>query len=324
MALIGKHAVLAAIAFSLTGAAYAAGGTTGGQFLELLQGSRAGAMGGAFTAVMDDSDCLYYNPAGLATVSYIELPFGDNRWFDGISYQSAGIVYGLRDIRTENLRHMGALAANAATLTTGDIEGRDINGAFTSNFNVENRLLVAGYAKPLFQGDGGTVSAGVSAKFLTEKIAGNEIQSNAFDVGALWAAPGNRVSLGAVVQNLGGGIKYIEQEEDMPTRTRFGGALSNATDDLMVTLDLDTRDLSSYDVFLGGEARLLRAVAIRAGYMFQGSNESRLTAGMGIVLSQMDVYFMYFREVLVEYAFIPYDQLGDTHKIGIKLRLGAD
>ncbi|MFA6439483.1 MAG: hypothetical protein WCX28_09260, partial [Bacteriovoracaceae bacterium] len=45
-------------------------GTTSASFLSISQGTRATAMGGAFVAVADDQNSLYWNPAGLADARY--------------------------------------------------------------------------------------------------------------------------------------------------------------------------------------------------------------------------------------------------------------
>ena len=48
-------------------------GTTAAAFLNIGVGSRANAMGGAFTAMADDATALYWNPAGLANLEMSEL-----------------------------------------------------------------------------------------------------------------------------------------------------------------------------------------------------------------------------------------------------------
>jgi len=48
-------------------------GTTSAQFLKLEAGARPVGMGGAFTAVCDDVQALYWNTAGLAQIKSKEL-----------------------------------------------------------------------------------------------------------------------------------------------------------------------------------------------------------------------------------------------------------
>ena len=43
-------------------------GTSGAEFLELAVNARAVAMGEAFTAVGEDSDSIYFNPAGVMSI----------------------------------------------------------------------------------------------------------------------------------------------------------------------------------------------------------------------------------------------------------------
>src|SRR5690348_3174315 len=46
-----------------------------GEFLDFGAGARPLGMGGAFTAVADDVDSLYWNPAGLATFRSSQVTF---------------------------------------------------------------------------------------------------------------------------------------------------------------------------------------------------------------------------------------------------------
>ena len=48
-------------------------GTTAASFLDIGIGARSLSMGGAFVAVADDPTALYWNPAGMVTVSYTHL-----------------------------------------------------------------------------------------------------------------------------------------------------------------------------------------------------------------------------------------------------------
>jgi len=57
--------------------AFASGaGTTAANFLKVSMNARAIAMGGAFSALSDDSGAVFSNPAGLAGFSGSELGFG--------------------------------------------------------------------------------------------------------------------------------------------------------------------------------------------------------------------------------------------------------
>ena len=50
-------------------------GTTAAKFLSIGVGSKAVAMGGAFTSIADDATAMYWNPAGLSYFNTKELYF---------------------------------------------------------------------------------------------------------------------------------------------------------------------------------------------------------------------------------------------------------
>ena len=54
-------------------AAFAATGETGFAFLKLGVGARAMGMGSAYVAIADDPTALYWNPAGLASVTKTQV-----------------------------------------------------------------------------------------------------------------------------------------------------------------------------------------------------------------------------------------------------------
>jgi len=62
---------------------YAAGvGTTAAQFLKIGVGARAVAMGGAFSAVADNIDAIYWNPAGLSRLEKREFTASHAEMFE--------------------------------------------------------------------------------------------------------------------------------------------------------------------------------------------------------------------------------------------------
>jgi len=67
-------------------------GTTGAQFLKILVGSKATAMGGAFVSIADDPSALYYNPAGIATMNKMGILLNYVKYPAEISYSYVGFV----------------------------------------------------------------------------------------------------------------------------------------------------------------------------------------------------------------------------------------
>ena len=61
-------------------------GVNGAQFLKIGAGARPTAMGDAFTAIADDVNATYFNPAGLAQLKTAELTAMRTQWFQNIDY----------------------------------------------------------------------------------------------------------------------------------------------------------------------------------------------------------------------------------------------
>jgi F plasmid transfer operon, TraF, protein len=100
---VSRRARLAILALAAAALCPFAGAPGAGatQFPLLYQGSRALGMGGAYTAVADDSGALMYNPAGLARVSGFEMDLAN---LEGeTSKGAASLVNDLKDLNGNDI-----------------------------------------------------------------------------------------------------------------------------------------------------------------------------------------------------------------------------
>jgi len=74
---------------------------SGMQFLKIGQSARAEAMGGAFTAVSDDINAMYWNGAGLVHVENVAYQANYTRWLAGTELYSMAAVYNTHSSRGE-------------------------------------------------------------------------------------------------------------------------------------------------------------------------------------------------------------------------------
>ena len=115
-----KLAVLLALIARTSGAVETA------SFLNVGVGARGLAMGGAYTAMADDADAIYWNPAGLAQVAGHEFQVSDAELTqstreDFFSYaQTAGF---------------GTFAVAGTYFDDGTLDGRDTQGHPTGSFS---------------------------------------------------------------------------------------------------------------------------------------------------------------------------------------------
>lgn len=300
-------------------------GTTGGQLLELMPDGRTGGMGETFCALADDSNCLFYNPAGLGVIRWTEIPLASNQLFGGVNHQFIGFTYSFRDFRSSNLADLGTIAVGYNELVSGDIEGFSAAGLRTVNYNVKDKLWTVAYGKALFdREETGTVAIGASVKLLSEEIAGHTSDNNVFDGGLLWRLPSSNLSLGVAALNMGSKLSYAQDSFDPPTIIK--GGVGFIAPDGNLRLGVDVNNPYHEDMFYsaGAEYYLLRALALRAGYNSR-SDQGGITFGFGISIRQIDfMFWMYARELTIDYAFVPMGDLGNTQRISLILKLGAD
>ncbi len=272
----------------LTSYAYAGGpGTTGANFLKIGVGARATAMGGAFTALADDSTSLYWNPAGLAQIKGRELSATYNLWFEDIrqGYLSMGFP---------SMGGTLGLAANYVDM--GTLEGRDEAGNPTGNFTASDLELMVGYAKKIAP----KFSFGFGAGIIQDTIAEDKESAFLANVGLLTEVS-KPLILGLVVQNIGTELG----SDPLPLTLRLGLALRR--NPFVIALDLvkPTDDDTYYCA--GAEWWIEKIVALRVGYKSNQDAGSGLTAGLGFKVATVDL----------DYAYVAYGDLGNTHRISL-------
>ena len=271
--------------FNLLSSAYGSGTTTA-DFLKIGVGARATAMGEAFTALANDGTSLYWNPAGLIQMEKRELSATYNLWFQQIrqgyvsfSFPSSGGIVGL----------------GANYVDMGEIEGRDDEGNPTGSFGASDVHIFLGYAKRLKK-----IAVGFTAGWLQDTIKDDSKAAFLGTVGLLYPLS-EQSTLGAVVQNLGTQLG----NDPLPLTLKMGIAWSRKT----LTLAADVAKPQDNDVYwcLGAEWWIQDKIALRAGYKSNQDIGPGWSAGLGFK----------FQRICLDYAYIPYGDLGDTHRVSL-------
>ena len=307
-----RNAAALALAASLSVAGVASAGREDGGTRSPFAdgaGSRARAMGGAFSAIGTDASALTWNPAGLAlaTRSGFEVVHSDRPSIDARDDYAALVVPSWK---------WGALALSVRSLGAGGIEPRDDRNAVTGgDFSGSDTEIAVGYARALDD----AWSVGASLKLERQSLQGLGATALAGDLGVLvalgpalggrapWLAP---FSLGLGVRNaLEPALRLDREAVTDPRVWRTGLAWSGTIGSRGLRLALDTDASASVAPRLhaGAELRLHPLLALRAGL-----DQDRLTAGAGVR----------WRELEIGYAFedIP---LGPVHRVGLSQSFGA-
>lgn len=311
---------LAAIALA-AGIEHTAYGAETASFLKISPGARPIAMGNAFTAVSDDLNALAWNPAGLASMKKREAAFMHAELFEGTRYDFAGYAHPLgRNTGRGTIRpRYGTIAFGIARLGQDGISGRDENRQETGAFTASDTAFQAAYSRALFRNG---PSVGATLKYLQSEIAGTRASGAAFDLGLMHSLKSAPVSLGATISNIGRGMRFADQTNNLPLTASVGAGV-RLLSALLISADIRHRPHSGKTTFgLGSEYALLPSLTLRAGYgaLFsadaQGpsgiSNNPLAGMGMGIGLR--------IGRATLDYSMAPSGELGTAQRLSIATR----
>ena len=287
-------------------------GTSGAQFLKLGGGARAEGMAQAYTALPDEADAVYWNPAALSRIPRRSVTLMNSILPAGINYDFFG--YG------QKVNDSFAAGASIQYLSQPPIDQTDSSGFTTgSTFRPSDFAGAVGGAYTFHNEDYGILdgmSFGGTAKYITSTIARTD-HTFGFDVGFL-SAPfhlfDREMRLAYVAQNLGGSLKFQQLSDPLPTNLRFGTSMALAKGWLL-DLDIDEPLDNSPYFALGTEYRLAynaeTSFAARFGVntraIGDSGNLSGLTLGLGARFSRLGV----------DYAFAPLGALGMTNTLSV-------
>jgi hypothetical protein len=210
-------------------------------------GVRAAGMGGAFTAVADDASAVFWNPAGLASASFLSL-VADRNALD----RSSGllIAFGIPPLGISYYR----------TATAELLSGR-------------NNLVAHHTGVTLLQTLGRGVAVGTTLKVVHGVLSvphGESASSTAFDADLGVMAAGPLIQAGLSVRNVRQ-PRFVAGETSarLDRRIRAGLAV-HARQDTLVAVDLDLTKTGTArgdwrDVALGVEVHPVRAASLRSG-----------------------------------------------------------
>jgi hypothetical protein len=302
----------------------AGSGTSAATFLNLGFGARPLGLAEAYVAMANDVSALHYNPAGLAypqapAVSEsgaYELLFTHTLFVQGIVLDQLGLVRRPWGLSLTNLRIGGI---EARTTETVDPEGK---------FGAADIALGLSYGRKA-----GDVGLGATAKLIRQTIGGRSANAYAVDLGALRRFENQPLSIGAALTNMGTKIRFIEEAAPLPLafRTAVTYGMTNSFPHAL-SLQIDYPRDSGPVVRLGAEYRGFGPFALRAGYrtFSGGQRDAVLGKTLGSTASGFAEFYGLFmgmglqtRLGDIDYAIMPYGELGLAHRLSLGMRFGA-
>lgn len=279
-------------------------GTSGADFLTVGVGARALAMGGAFTAVDSgaDANAVNWNPGALGFVekagvsaSYNSLFVDENQGFLGYAapVKSGGVWAG----------GVNYLTVSDIAKRAGDTETPD------STFTNGNYAATLSYARKL----GDALAMGGTLKYVRVDLDTLKENAMAVDFGVLAPTPVEHLTAGLSIKNFGTNIG----PDPLPLSLAGGLAYKPLGPKLVLAADADWLATERRAYFsLGTEYWISGNLAARGGYQFGRAADELQSSivGMSVGLG------LKFGRFTMDYAFLPYGDLGNTHRITLGLR----
>lgn len=260
--------------------------------------ARVDALGDAFVGLADDPSALFFNPAGLSQLKAASLSINHNSYLAD-SFEET-LLFGMP------VGPLGGFAGALQYVSWGGLDERDVNGVSLGNFNDSDVAFSVGWGLPVAN----SLSVGAALHGVQQKIVDSLYTGLSGDMGVLWT-PTENLHLGLAYMGLG-----TQQAGFTPAQDLHGGISAL----LPLGKDVKLLPLASGDwqpngvsrIQCGLEGTFRRDYFLRLGYQGvlrdnQVNGLTGFTAGAGLRIEQ-------FR---LDYAFVPYGDLGTSHRISV-------
>jgi Uncharacterised protein family (UPF0164) len=281
-------------------------GTTVAQFLGIGMGSRAMGMGGAFVGLSDDISALYWNPAGVANHSKIQVAFSHTRWLidTRLNWAAATVPAGYLGVFGVAVTNLDYGTMEETTFSQEDGTGR--------TFSASDLAVQLSWAKALTD----RFSIGISLKYVGQSIWTASSQGAAVDVGVLFNTGllPNGLRVGASIANYGTQmrldgplltrnfdpsngqsngsnrnvpVRLVTEEFSMPLIYRLGlsyDLIRSAESKFTLVGDAVNTNDNVVTLNFGSEYGWKNIFFLRAGYnaLLERESEKGLTLGVGL------------------------------------------
>jgi hypothetical protein len=291
-------------------------GTIGFQFLEIGVGPRGVAMGEAVVAATDGIESLYWNPAGLRSITAPTAFFSYGTWPGDITHQFVG--YAMRPSFVP-----GIIGVSVTTLSMDPMPVRtaDVPEGIGAEFDCSDMAVGLSYARVFTDrfSAGGTLkwihsSLGDLSGLGVEGLEDYTVDTVVGDFGTLYDTGFQSLKIGLFIQNMGPEVTYIDEPVPVPSTFKFGVsmlAIDTPGQQVLVAAEFRHPSDTSEKINVGAEYALNRTYFLRAGYKIDYDEES-FTAGGGakVVLGALG-------RATVDYSYSDMGNLGGVHRAGV-------
>lgn len=206
-------------------------GTTAAKFLSIPVGSRALALGGAYTAIANDATAIYWNPGGIAQVENQQVFVMHSDWLADINYDYFAMVF--------NGGAMGNFGLSVTAINYGDMDvtTEDQPEGTGETFGSSSFAFGATFGRRITN----TFMIGGSVKYVLEKIWSSSASGLAVDVGTIFDTPFYGIKFGTSISNFG--TKMQISGDNLLVRKDIDPFTSGNNEDVNAVLQTDQFEL---------------------------------------------------------------------------------
>jgi len=296
-------------------------GTSSAEFLKIQHDARATALGYAVTPLVDDVDSLFWNPASLSVIDRKELTASYLRWLGNANSGSLGAVYPVQGI--------GTFGLGFSFFSLSDIPYTTVDHRPTGTFSNNDLCLLLGFGGKLPWKLFNRFHFGSSLNIIKESFYDSSRISLGFNFGMVFNTPLNNLDLAFALRHIGFSSAVTTASDPLPLCIGLGASYKFYIDDIftkifnkriikateedfIVLLDFEkTRD-DGLIMNSGVEIGIKSLLYLRSGYQL-GTDLSGITAGCGLK----------YKVYKLDYAFVPYDLIGNTHRVTFNMAWGT-
>jgi len=266
-------------------------------YLKVPLSARASALGDGTVADANQLSSWALNPANLFAGSRRSVTISHAQWVQDIQSEFLGLQLPFSQ---------GTFGLAVSTSAVPGIEVREKPGPAIGTFTARFASFQVGYAtEPI-----SNLSAGLTAKYMYEKLYIDDVAGYAFDAGVLYRTPIAGLEIAASVTNLGSLTAFRTERPELPSFARTGATYRFEIDDFAARLSVASAvGLQHSETHFSGsvEGVYRGSLAIRIGY--QTGFESRgLSTGLGVAYE-----FLTF-----DYGYLPFSYgFGGAHILSL-------
>ena len=285
-------------------------------FLRTDVSSRAAGMAGSFVGVINDPTTIFYNPAGLSTLT---TPMG-----------SVGFFKHLLDINTgyaaysQEIPDAGFVGASVLYTDYGSFPRTDEAANDLGTFSAGDLAVIIGYSNLLDE----HLHYGINLKYIYSSIDEFSSSGVAGDAGILYVVPDSKVTIAASILNIGTQLEeYGSIKEDLPLDVVIGGSVVPRGIPLLLHVSFHKLNASTDDFGerfrsfrVGGEFTLGPSFQLRFGYDNEKRTDLKIgsTAGLAGFSGGIGIVVQDYR---LDYALSSLGSIGEWHRVSIGFSL---